>query len=191
MQKRIGDQYNIAEVIVAAANARPSLDATATGGGLDYIVRYLYLGKKTARNSDVPLLVLGCQDDAGSPDKLDEPSTVTLYLEESWCENYFCFNFDTATQALDWMAAFQSADFAGFKTDEAQLCEAIQKLAQSTKAASYEYPGYVETGKWAWGYEGTRIMGNTMGAQPETVMFYRYRPVDDAAQILMWLGTRG
>lgn len=176
-------EANISEEIMEAAKAR-GLDWTGTGGGCDYISRDLKPGS-------APVMILGTPGDAGSPDKLDEEAFVAIYFEESWCENYLVFNFDTANTALDFMTSFKSADLAGFQTEEKRLCEAIQKQAQSTKAASYEYPGYVETGKWAWGYEGNRLLGNTTGERPDTVEFYRTSIELDAQQILLWLSKRG
>lgn len=142
---RIGEQYNITLEIIKSANARPFLTAIATGGGCDYIARELQGGR---------VLVLGCQEDASSPDRLDEPSTVTLYFEESWSESFIVFVFDTAAEAMDFMAAFQSADFASLLCDEDEkalrdaaallrtvpgghqhLCDTLERLASSWKGA--------------------------------------------------------
>lgn len=153
--------YNIAPTITRAANAR-HLEATATGGGCDYICRYigqrgrvlctgdnsyLYAFKHNGAGlfttdigearaalldrsdervqrildgtiyvwkpeyAEGSVMVLGTPDDAGSPHALSDRSCVTLYFDANdWSDGGFAnFVFDTAIEALDFMAAWTSA----------------------------------------------------------------------------------
>lgn len=123
----IGLQYNIAASIIRSAEAR-GLDAMATGGGCDYITRAL--GDK----DNDPRMVLGCADDAGSPDSLSDKANVTLYLnDEDWSDGGFIsFNFDTTVDALDFMAGFNDAviDLKGH--DEPLSCRSCGRELGST-----------------------------------------------------------
>jgi hypothetical protein len=91
--------YNIADAVLRSAAAR-HLDATATGGNCDYIIRQL---------SGEMIMVLASGIDSSSPDTLDEKAVVSLKLTEDWVSSVE-FYFDTTVKALDFMAAFESSD---------------------------------------------------------------------------------
>jgi hypothetical protein len=96
--------YNITREIIRAAAARENLTACATGGGCDYIVREL--------PNDM-IMVLGSEG-VESPDKLDEKSFVSLKLSEDWSVSIE-FDFDTAVEAMDFMAGFTGCATTNFK----------------------------------------------------------------------------
>lgn len=91
---------NITTEILRAAGARPELSVYCTGGGCDYVVRNVGPTIKPV------MAVLGIEDDAGSPEKLDEPATVTFYFNDNW-DAGVSFRFETAEKAMDWMVAPQ------------------------------------------------------------------------------------
>jgi hypothetical protein len=96
---------NISKPLMRSAEAR-GLEWIGTGGGCDYVCRSL--------NGDepAPIMILGTPDDAGSPEVLDEPATVTLYLHEDWTAHYIVFRFETAADGMDFMQGFETADVA-------------------------------------------------------------------------------
>lgn len=75
------DLMNIDAAIVREAELR-GLDATATGGGLDYI--YKELGKNEDGSSRI--VILSSASDAGSPDSLSDGADLVIMLNESWIE---------------------------------------------------------------------------------------------------------
>lgn len=95
---------NIATEILRECG-RLNLQTYATGGGMDYIVRNVGPTHKPV------MAVLGVPDDsgascsgceAGSPEKLDEPATVTFYVDDEWLTG-LTFRFETARAAMEWM----------------------------------------------------------------------------------------
>ena len=87
---------NISETVYNYA-MRQGLDATATGGGCDFITKEVGLGCGKALS-----LVLSSHEDTGmSPDALTEPSEVTIYFtkpsEQGWW-NGLTVSFATAQE---------------------------------------------------------------------------------------------
>lgn len=105
-------KHNIATEILSLAIGRPGLQPYGTGGGCDYIVRFL----DPEHGDDVrgPVMVLGTDGDAGSPEKIDDTdATVTLYLDnDDWADGgYMVFKgFEEVAQALDFMSGFERAE---------------------------------------------------------------------------------
>jgi hypothetical protein len=97
-RSKISGSYNIPDVIVSEAE-RLGLDATATGGGLDYI--YKSFGKNSDGSERLAILSSGA--DAGSPDRLNEKSDVLIMLSEDWTDQV-AMSFRTAKEAMAVMA---------------------------------------------------------------------------------------
>jgi hypothetical protein len=112
--------YNIAGQIIEAANAldhKSVLQGYATGGGCDYIVRYINPDKDMAERKvqflPSPVLVFGSGIDAGTPDDLTEASRVTLYLDaDDWsgCQS-ITFDFPNAIEGLRWIVAYDASHY--------------------------------------------------------------------------------
>ena len=94
-------KHNITDEILKAA-AKHGIYPYATGGGMDYIVNEI---DRPTRDGGA-IMVLGLDGDAGSPEKLSDPSTVTIYFDgEDWSNSKSLrFLFDTAEQAIEFMA---------------------------------------------------------------------------------------
>lgn len=110
--------YNIAGVVIEAANAiSKKFVGMATGGGCDYIVRFINPDKDLAERKvqflPSPVLVMGSAIDAGTPDELGEASRVTLYLDaDDWSGSQsITFEFPNAIEALRWMGAYDSSHY--------------------------------------------------------------------------------
>jgi hypothetical protein len=110
--------YNIAGQIIEAANAiSDKFAGMATGGGCDYIVRFINPDKDMAERKvqflPSPVLVMGSAIDAGTPDDLTEASRVTLYLDQddwSGCQS-ITFEFKNAIEALRWMGSYDTSHY--------------------------------------------------------------------------------
>jgi len=102
---------NISDEILKAAAER-KLPHLCTGGGCDYVFR----GLGTDFEKD-PLMILAVDGDAGSPKTLQEPAVVRLFFNaDEWTKGPFInFAFDTARQALDFMAGQQASGLDSVK----------------------------------------------------------------------------
>ena len=117
--KMINDgTYNIAGQVIEAANAiSDKFAGMATGGGCDYIVRFINPDKDMAERKvqflPSPVLVFGSALDAGTPDDLTEASRVTLYLDaDDWSGSQsITFEFPNAISALEWMGSYDSSHY--------------------------------------------------------------------------------
>jgi len=87
------------------------LDWIATGGGCDYVWKGTGMGTaENSRDGERVSFVLGSTEDlASTPDALNEPSTVGIYINDpEWLNGTF-INFPTATQAMEFMASASNA----------------------------------------------------------------------------------
>jgi hypothetical protein len=91
---------NIPDSILRLAE-RLGLDATSTGGGLDYIMKEL--GKNDDGSDRV--LLLSAYEDAGSPERLNSKASLILMLDEEWVDSV-AIDFKTAKEALQAMPTF-------------------------------------------------------------------------------------
>ena len=110
--------YNIAGQVIEAANAiSDKFSGYATGGGCDYIVRFINPDKDLAERKvqflPSPVLVMGSAIDAGTPDDLTEASRVTLYLDQDdWSGSQsITFEFKNAIEALRWMGSYDTSHY--------------------------------------------------------------------------------
>lgn len=108
--------YNIARAITSwGKKYTRNLFPHATGGGCDFVIRPIKVcfGIQHPAYTIIANAVLASEEDCGfSPDRLDEPSTVTLYLDEEW-QRGITFSFATAKAAMQWMDALPS-EASGF-----------------------------------------------------------------------------
>lgn len=81
------------------AGTQAGLGVTDSGGGFHYITKNL---AGSGLPEDGPVMVLGVPSDAGSPEGLEDPATVTLYFSDDW-QRGIRFEFDMAKQAIDFM----------------------------------------------------------------------------------------
>lgn len=72
--------YNIPDDVRTAAEA-VGMAAEATGGGLDYMVKFVAQGVDPQSGMYV---VLTDHEDAGSPDGLAAPADVCIYADREW-----------------------------------------------------------------------------------------------------------
>lgn len=72
--------YNIPDDVRTAAEA-VGMASEATGGGLDYMVKFIAQG--VDRRSGM-YVVLTDHEDAGSPDGLGESADVCIYADREW-----------------------------------------------------------------------------------------------------------
>lgn len=100
---------NIPNSMWDAAEKR-GLDWIATGGGCDFIWRGV--GKGESRAGDmhgVDLVLSSLPLDGTSPDRLDEPCSVAIYINDpEWLDGTFV-EFDNANAAMDFMASASNA----------------------------------------------------------------------------------
>jgi hypothetical protein len=78
------------------------LEVEDTGGGLRYLVKRLTQDDQPEGSG--PIMVLGVPGDAGGPETLNQPATVTLYFTAEHWDNGIRFEFDLTIQAIDFMA---------------------------------------------------------------------------------------
>jgi len=116
--------YNISDEVYGEAEKYTALDRIATGGGLDYVVRYLGDGR---------CMTLSDPDDAGSPDKLTDQGYVVLWLDKEW-SSHIAFRIGTVVDALRFMGTLESAEFneQTLSVDEAEY--AIAHAAKTIAA---------------------------------------------------------
>lgn len=80
-------------------NAR-SLEYIGTGGGIDYFGRWLDDGR---------CAIVCCQDDAGSPDDLDDGADLIIWQDVNW-ESWIRFSFGTAKEAYDALHSMEEGE---------------------------------------------------------------------------------
>ena len=80
------------------------LDWIATGGGCDYIWKGIGVGKGGRTGEAAVDLVLSTSEDLGwSPEIMQEPCTVAIYINDpDWTSGVF-IDFPCATSAMDFM----------------------------------------------------------------------------------------
>src|SRR4029077_3903823 len=140
--------YNINRHVIEAANAlSEKFEGMSTGGGCDYIVRFINPDKDNAERRTAmlpsPVLVMGAQDDAGTPDSLGEASRVTLYLDaDDWCNSQsVTFNFPNVIMAVQWMADF---DLAYYEPNGNTALEMAQGLGFDSVEQMHEHQTWLE-----------------------------------------------
>jgi hypothetical protein len=92
------------------AAEKRGLDWIATGGGCDYIWRGI--GKGECRGNDengVDLILALTEDLASCPDKVSEPCTVSIYINDPEWQNGTFISFPNAEAAMDFMASAANA----------------------------------------------------------------------------------
>lgn len=90
--------HNINNTILNHAKSL-GLEPCATGGGCDFMCRYFDDDGATC------LVLASTEDLCFSPDTLDEPSTVAIYLNDpEWTKGTF-IDFGSATDAMAFMAS--------------------------------------------------------------------------------------
>ena len=91
---------NISDEIWDYAESK-GLTYEVTGGGCDFI----YHEGSPSTLGPVPHLIMSSEEDHGmSPDTLDEPSDVGIFLDDDG-RTGFTISFNSAREAMDWMAS--------------------------------------------------------------------------------------
>jgi hypothetical protein len=81
------------------------LRGLATGGNIDYMAKPL--GKEVDEGGSEVWAVLGSHEDAGSPENLDEPANINIFLDENW-QRIIILPFKTAREAIEHMGTMLS-----------------------------------------------------------------------------------
>jgi len=106
--KKWYDTHNITPEVSNYAAKFDSLEPTATGGNMDYVIRQLGGIEGYPQRDFQPILLLGAHEDGGSPDTLKERAVVSIKLNEEW-NQWVDFYFPTTKAAIDWMVAFKES----------------------------------------------------------------------------------
>ena len=81
------------------------LQGLATGGNIDYMAKRL--GEEIDEGGGKVWAVLGSYEDAGSPENLDEPANINIFLDESW-QRMIILPFKTTRDAIEHMGTMLS-----------------------------------------------------------------------------------